>query len=147
MTEITLENITKIFGGREVLRDINLKVKSGDIAVLLGPAGAGKTTLLKIIAGTLKPEKGRVYFDGEDITDLPPQKRNVSMVFQAFALYPNLRVYENIASPLRIKKLPENEIRKQVNEIAELLNIKHILNKMPHECSGGEAQRVVIARA
>lgn len=147
MTEIVLENITKTFRGKKILDNVNLRIKSNDVAVFLGPAGSGKTTLFRIIAGTEKPDKGKIYFDGRDVTDLPPQERNVGMVFQTFALYPNLTVYENIASPLRIKKLPEEEVRKRVNQVAELLNIKHVLNKRPHECSGGEAQRVVIARA
>ncbi|MEM3398276.1 MAG: ABC transporter ATP-binding protein [Nitrososphaerota archaeon] len=147
MTEILLENVSKYIKGKTVLNNINLRVQSADVAVLLGPAGAGKTTLLRIIAGTEKPDKGRIYFDGKDVTDLPPQKRDVGMVFQTFALYPNMSVYENIASPLRIRKLPEAEINKKVKEVAELLNITHILSKKPHECSGGEAQRTVIARA
>lgn len=147
MTEIILENITKTFRGKKVLDDVNLKIESNDVVVFLGPAGSGKTTLFRIIAGTETPDKGKIYFDGQDVTKLPPQKRDVGMVFQTFALYPNLTVYENIASPLRVKKLPEEEIKKQVNEVAELLNIKHILNKRTHECSGGEAQRIVIARA
>lgn len=147
MTEIVLEKISKNIKGKPVLQDIDLRIRSEDIAILLGPAGAGKTTLLKIIAGTEKPDKGRIYFDGTDVTDLPPQKRNVGMVFQTFALYPNLTVFENIASPLRVKKFPDAEIRKQVEQVAELLKIKNILNKKPTECSGGEAQRTVIARA
>jgi len=147
MTEIVLENITKSFRGKRVLHNVSLRVKSGDIAVFLGPAGAGKTTLFRIIAGTEQPDNGKIYFDGKDVTSLPPQKRNIGMVFQTFALYPHLTVYENIASPLRIRKLAEEEIRRQVNQVAELLKIKHILDKKPNECSGGEAQRAVIARA
>lgn len=147
MTRIRLENVSKTIGGKEILRDINLEISSGDVAVLLGPAGSGKTTLLKIIAGTEKVTRGRIYFDNYDVTNLPPQKRNVSMVFQTFALYPHMTIYENIASPLRVKKIPEIEIKKLVEETAELLKIKHVLSKKPSECSGGEQQRAVIARA
>ncbi|MDW8084516.1 MAG: ABC transporter ATP-binding protein [Candidatus Caldarchaeum sp.] len=147
MTEIVLENITKSFRGKTVLENISLKIRSEDITVFLGPAGAGKTTLFRIIAGTEKPDKGKVYFDSQDVTLMPPQKRNVSMVFQSFALYPNMTVFENIASPMRVKNMPEQEIRKQVEEVAEFLGIKQILQKKPHEISGGEAQRTAIARA
>lgn len=147
MTKIILENVSKIISGKRVLHDINLEIESGDVAVLLGPAGAGKTTLLKVIAGTEKCTVGKIYFDNRNVTDLPPQKRNVGMVFQTFALYPHMTIYENIASPLRVKKLPEDEIRKLVEETAELLKIKHVLSKKPSECSGGEQQRAVIARA
>lgn len=147
MTEIVIENVSKRIGGQLVLQDIDLKIKSGDVAVILGPAGSGKTMLLKIIAGTEKPDKGRVYFDGKDVTDLPPQKRDVGMVFQNFALYPNMTIYDNIASPLRVKKISEREIQSRVNEIVSFLNIGTIVNKKPHECSGGEAQRAAIARA
>ena len=147
MTEIIVENITKRFAGATVLENVNFKVRSGEVAVILGPSGAGKTTLLRIIAGTESPDQGRIYFDGEDITNKPPKERDVGMVFQTFALYPHMTVYDNIASPLRAKKMPEQEIRKRVQEVAELLGIPHVLNKRPHECSGGEAQRVVIARA
>jgi len=91
--------------------------------VLLGPSGAGKTTLLRIIAGTESPDSGRIYIDGEDITEKPPKDREVGMVFQTFALYPHLTVFENIASPLRVKKVPEDEIRRRVNEVAGLLGI------------------------
>ena len=147
MTELVVENITKRFRGETVLDNVSFKVKSGEVLVLLGPSGAGKTTLLRIIAGTESPDEGRIYLDGEDITDKPPKDRDVGMVFQTFALYPHMTVYENIASPLRVKKLPENEVKKRVHEIADLLGITYVLNKRPQECSGGEAQRVVIARA
>jgi len=147
LTEVVVENITKQFRGLSILENVNFKVRSGEVAVILGPSGAGKTTLLRIIAGTESPDQGRIYFDGEDVTNKPPKERDIGMVFQTFALYPHMTVYDNIASPLRAKKTSEVEIRKRVHEIAELLGIQHILNKRPQECSGGEAQRVVIARA
>jgi len=147
VTEIRLENISKNFRGINVLDNVTFQVRSGEVAILLGPSGAGKTTLLRIIAGTESPDSGRVYFDDEDMTDKPPKERDVGMVFQTFALYPHMKVYDNIASPLRAKRVPESEIRRRVREIAELLGIAHTLDKRPQECSGGEAQRIVIARA
>jgi len=147
MPELFIKDITKTFRGVKILDNVNFRVKSGEVTVLLGPSGAGKTTLLRIIAGTESPDSGRIYIDGEDITEKPPKDREVGMVFQTFALYPHLTVFENIASPLRAKKVPEDEIRRRVNEVAGLLGITHVLHKRPQECSGGEAQRVVIARA
>jgi len=147
MTTVELRNVTVQLGWVEVLKDISLTIRSGDFVALLGPTNAGKTTLLYTIAGLIRPTKGRIYFDGEDVTDLPPQKRDVAMVFQVFALYPNLTVFENIASPLLVRKINENEVKKRVNEIAELLGLKNLLEKKPSELSGGEAQRVVIGRA
>lgn len=147
MTKIELEGIEKRFLGRKVLDDVSFTVESGDFVSILGAANAGKTTLLRIIAGTLKPDKGRILFDGEDVTHLPPQKRNVGVIFQSFALYPNLSVYENIASPLEIKGFSRDEIDKKVKEIAALLKIQDLLDKSPYELSGGEAQRVALGRA
>jgi ABC-type sugar transport system ATPase subunit len=147
MTSITLKNVTKTIRGKTIFKDLNLTIPSKEVTVLFGSSGAGKTILLKVIAGTESVDRGRIYFDSADVTNMPPKKRDVAMVFQTFALYPHLTIYENIASPLRIKKLPENEIRERINEVAELLRIRHILNKMPSECSGGEAQRAAIARA
>jgi len=147
MTRIVLKNIVKNIRGKNIFNDLNLEIESREVTVFLGPVGAGKTTLFKIIAGTESVDSGKIYFDDVEVTKLPPQKRDVAMVFQNFALYPHLSIFENIASPLRVKKYHENEIKKRVNEIAELLNIKHILDKKPHECSGGEAQRASIARA
>ena len=147
MPELFVKDITKTFRGAKILDGVTFRVKSGEVMVLLGPSGAGKTTLLRIIAGTESPDSGKIYIDGEDITEKPPKDREVGMVFQTFALYPHLTVFENIASPLRVKKVPEDEIRRRVNEVAGLLGITHVLHKRPQECSGGEAQRVVIARA
>jgi len=147
MTTIELKNVTVELGGVEVLKDISLTIKSGDFVALLGPTNAGKTTLLYTIAGLISPSKGRIYFDGKDVTDLPPQKRDVAMVFQVFALYPNLTVFENIASPLLVRKIKRDEMKKRINEIAEILGLKNLLEKKPSELSGGEAQRVVIGRA
>ncbi|MBS7645926.1 MAG: ABC transporter ATP-binding protein [Candidatus Bathyarchaeia archaeon] len=147
MTKIELEGVEKSFLGRKVLDDVSFTVESGAFVSILGAANAGKTTLLRIIAGTLKPDKGRVFFDGKDVTNIPPQKRNVGVIFQSFALYPNMSVYDNIASPLRVGGLPRSEVDKKVMEMASLLRIKELLEKSPYELSGGEAQRVALGRA
>jgi len=146
MADIRIANITKEIKGKRILDDITLEIKDRSFTCILGPPGAGKTTLLRIIAGLETPEKGRIYFGEKDVTDLPPQKRGVSMVFQDFALYPHLTVYKNIASPLIAMKLPSNDIEKRVKEVAKFLKIDELLNRKPHEISGGEMQRVAIGR-
>ena len=148
MASVRLENISKSFIEKEhVLDDISLEIADQTVTSLLAPTGFGKTTLLRIIAGVEKPDKGRVFFGEKDVTELPAQKRNVAMVFQSFALYPNMTTYENIASPLKLMRLPGGEIEERVGKQADSLGIKTLLDKYPHELSGGERQRVAIARA
>ncbi|MEM3713404.1 MAG: ABC transporter ATP-binding protein [Nitrososphaeria archaeon] len=147
MTKVEVKNISKSFFGNKVLNDISFTIETGKFVALLGPSNAGKTTLLKIIAGVVSPDSGRIFFDDVDVTDLPPQKRNVGVIFQTFALYPNLTVYENIASPLRVRKVPNKEIDSKVKEVSNLLKLEAVLNKKPNELSGGEAQRTALARA
>jgi ABC-type sugar transport system ATPase subunit len=147
LVKIVVENVTKKIGRKTVLDNVFFEVESGTITSIVGPAGAGKTTLLKTIAGVEYPDSGRILIDGEDVTDLPPKDRDIAMVFQTYALYPHLKVFDNIAFPLRAKKLPENEIKQRVREVAELLGITHILDRSIYEISGGEAQRTALARA
>ncbi|MEM1678322.1 MAG: ABC transporter ATP-binding protein [Ignisphaera sp.] len=147
MVFLRVENISKKYDDRFVLEGISLDVEKGEILAVAGPPGSGKTTLLKIIAGLIKPTSGRVYIEGVDITDVPPYSRGFSMVFETPPVYPDRSGYENIAFPLKLRKLPEDEIRKRVYEIAELLGIKHVLNRKPSTYSGGEYQRVALARA
>ena len=147
MAKLRVEKVSKKFGPKKVLEDISFEVEEGSFTTLLGPPSAGKTTLLRIIAGVEHPDKGRIFLDDEDITDLPPKDRNVALVYQTFALYPHMKVYDNIASPLKARKLPPDEIRKKIEEISEFLNIHHLLDRYPRELSGGEKQRVAIARA
>ncbi len=147
MPRILLKDIVKKYG-KVIAADIPyLEIKDGEFFGLLGPSGSGKTTTLRIIAGLTKPDKGRVYIGDEDITDVPPEKRNLGMVFQSWALFPHLTVFENIAFGLRLRKLPEEEIRKRVKWAAELLQISELLNRYPHQLSGGQQQRVAVARA
>ena len=148
MVEVRLEGVTKVFRGGVVgVEDINLTINRGEFMALLGPSGSGKSTTLYLIAGIYKPTRGRILFDGEDVTNKPPKDRNIGLVFQNWALYPHMKVYENIAFPLRLKKLPEEEIRKKVREVAEMLRIGHLLDRLPWQLSGGQQQRVAIARA
>jgi len=147
MIFLEIRNIVKGFGGKPALRNVSFEVSKGELFSIAGPPTAGKTTLLKIIAGLLAPDSGKIYLDGNDITETPPSERNIGMLFEIPPVYPNLTGFENIAFPLRVKKLPESEIRKKVLMIAELLGIKHLLDRYPSTYSGGEYQRVGLARA
>ena len=147
MAGIVLEGITKTFGAHQVLKDVTFEVEDKEFFCLLGPPGAGRTTLLRIIAGLEKPDKGHVYIEGECVDDLPIAHRNVSMFFESLALYPNKTGFENIAFPLRIQRVPEGEIDKRVMEVADMVRVQHVLNRLPRTYSGGEAQRVAFAKA
>jgi len=147
LVSVRLENVTKRFGSVVAVRSINMYVGEGEFTVILGPSGCGKTTTLRIIAGLEYPDEGRVYFDDVDVTWVPANKRGVGMVFQSYAVWPHMTVYDNIALPLKLKKLPKDEIDRRVKEAAELLRISHLLNRYPSQLSGGERQRVAVARA
>lgn len=147
MAGIRLEGVVKRFGGTVALKGVDLDIRDGESLVLLGPSGCGKTTTLRIIAGLEKPDRGRVFFDDRDVTSLPPRKRNVSMVFQSYALWPHMKVYDNIAFPLKIRRVDRDEIRRRVKWAAELLGIDDLLDRYPHQLSGGQRQRVAVARA
>ncbi len=129
------------------LKGIDLKIEDGEFFVILGPSGAGKTVLLETIAGLFRPESGRIIINGIDITDLPPEKRGISIVYQDYALFPHLTVYENILFPLRFRKKQKEKLLKLSEFLIESLKIKSILDKYPNQISGGEAQRVALARA
>jgi len=147
LAKLRIENLSKSFYKKTVLKDISMEVPDQSFTSILGPPGAGKTTLLRIIAGVESPDKGKIYLDDVDITRLPPKDRDIAMVYQTFALYPHMTVYENVANPLKAKKLPEEEIKKRVRKVTEFLKISHLLSRYPRELSGGEKQRVAIARA
>ncbi len=144
---LRLKNITKHFGKQKVLNSLSLEVKSGEFHVILGPSGEGKSTLLFIIAGLIKPDKGEVWIKGKNITHLPPQKRNIGFVFQDFALFPHLTVFENVAYGLRAKGLSSKEVKRQVNFYLEMVGLEKHSHKYPHQLSGGQKQRVALARA
>ena len=144
---IELKNISKEFDGEQILKAINLDIHDKEFITLLGPSGCGKTTTLRIISGFVSPDNGDVMFDGKRINDVPPYKRMVNTVFQKYALFPHLNVYENIAFGLRIKKTPDDEIRTRVKEMLSLVNLKGFERKNVNVLSGGQQQRVAIARA
>ncbi|MGB9784335.1 MAG: ABC transporter ATP-binding protein [Fervidicoccaceae archaeon] len=143
---LRLQNIRKKYGKFELAID-EYTFMDKSYNVVLGPSGSGKTTTLRIIAGLEFPDSGRILLDDEDITDLPPFKRNIGLVFQNYALYPHLTAYENIAVPLKIKKMSKEEIDKRIKRVAEILGIAGELEKYPSQLSGGQQQRVAIARA
>jgi len=144
---VRLVNLCKYFGRVKAVDNLNLEIRDGEFVALLGPSGCGKTTTLLMIAGIYKPTKGYIYFDDQVVNDLPPQQRNIGMVFQNYALYPHMTVYENIAFPLKIKKVPKKEIDKKVREVAKFLRIEDLLDRKPSQLSGGQQQRVALARA
>ncbi len=147
MVRVRLEDIWMSFGKLVVLKGINLDVEEGEFLTLLGPSGCGKTTLLRIIAGLYRPIKGRIYFNEEDVTDLPPWKRNIGFVFQDYALWPHMTIFDNIAYGLKLRRLPKQEIRRRVKAVMELLGLEGLENRYPHQLSGGQQQRVALARA
>ncbi|MBW2059078.1 MAG: ABC transporter ATP-binding protein [Deltaproteobacteria bacterium] len=147
MPGIVLKSISKSIRGQKILDNVSMEIEEGSFVCLLGPAGGGKTTLLKIIAGLETPDRGSVFFGNDDVTDLPPNMRNVSMVFQDFALYPHMSVFKNLASPLAAKRLPASQIQKKVEEVAGFLKIDRFLTRKITQLSGGEMQRVAIGRA
>lgn len=144
---LSLENIHKNFGEQKALDGINLSIYKGEFLTLLGPSGCGKTTTLRIIAGLETPDEGRVILGGKDVTDWEPNRREVNTVFQSYALFPHMNVAANIAYGLRLRKTPKEEIRRQVEEMLELVQLPGFGERMPSQLSGGQRQRVAIARA
>lgn len=144
---IELKNISMEFNGEPVLRGINLDIHDKEFVTLLGPSGCGKTTTLRIIGGFINPDEGDVIFNGKRINDVPPNKRTVNTVFQKYALFPHLNVYENVAFGLRLKKTPEKEVAQRVSEMLALVDLKGFERRSVNVLSGGQQQRVAIARA
>ena len=147
MTKLELVDVEKSYGNKRVLNKVSLKVEKGEFFVILGPSGEGKSTLLRIIAGIEKPDSGQVLIDGIDETEVPPNKRNIAMVFQSYALYPNMTVAGNIAFPLKMRHFPHSDMVRKVVEAAKLLRIDDIIDKPVTKISGGQKQRVALARA
>lgn len=147
MVAVSVRNVWMKFGEVTALKDVSLDVNEGELVTLLGPSGCGKTTLLRIIAGLYKPTSGMILFDEEDVTDKPPWERNVGLVFQDYALWPHMTVFDNIAYGLKRRGLPKIEIRERVNNVASLLGLSGLLERYPHQLSGGQQQRVALARA
>lgn len=144
---IQLENVTKVFDGDEALKNISLGIRPREFVTLLGPSGCGKTTMLRIIAGFEKPSSGQVFFEGSNITSTPPYKRRVNTVFQKYALFPHLNVFENVAFGLKIKKADKQQIKTKVTRMLELVGLAGFEKRWVDSLSGGEQQRIAIARA
>lgn len=149
MTDVILqlEELRKSFDGTEVLKEIDLDIHRGEFITLLGSSGCGKTTTLRMIAGLEQPDAGRILLEGQDITNLEPNKRNVNTVFQNYALFPHMTVAENVGYGLKIRKVPKEEIRRRVEEMLRLVQLDGYGKRMPDQLSGGQRQRVAIARA
>ncbi|MCG2724917.1 MAG: sn-glycerol-3-phosphate ABC transporter ATP-binding protein UgpC [Elusimicrobia bacterium] len=149
MANVILEKIAKHYPGNDkpTVNDLNLSINDGEFMVFVGPSGCGKSTVLRMIAGLINTTSGKMLINGKDITDLPPKDRGISMVFQNYALFPHLDVYENISFGLSIRKTDKKEIDKRVNDAAELLGITDFLRKKPKNLSGGQRQRVAVGRA
>lgn len=148
MASISLKHIKKVFaGGVEAVKDFNLEIADKEFIVFVGPSGCGKTTVLRMIAGLEEPSEGEIFIGSKSVHNLPPKDRNISMVFQSYALFPHLTVYENIAFGLRARKTPKSEIEEKVQKASKILSISHLLDRKPKQLSGGERQRVAMGRA
>ncbi len=147
MAEIKFVNITKYYGTTKVLENLNLSVRDGEFLVLVGPSGCGKSTTLRLLAGLEELTSGDILIDGEVVNDIAPKDRNISMVFQNYALYPHMTVYENMAFGLKLRKYKKNEIMKMVRETAEILELQDLLKRRPKQLSGGQSQRVALGRS
>jgi multiple sugar transport system ATP-binding protein len=147
MANLRLENVTKRFGRVTAIQSLNLDIHHGEFFCVLGPPGAGKTTLLRLIVGLERPDEGSVYIEDERVNDVHPRQRDIAMIFQNLALYPDKTVFDNIAFPLRERKVPRDQVKFQVSQVAKTLHIENLLDRKPGNLSGGERQRVAIARA
>ncbi len=144
---IELRGVSKIYDGEKVLDNIDLDIHDKEFITLLGPSGCGKTTTLRIIAGFVRPDEGNLYFNGQDVSEVPPYKRPVNTVFQRYALFPHLNVFENVAFALRLRGAPEEEVQRRVREMLELVRLENFAKRGIAKLSGGQQQRVAIARA
>ncbi|HAA85755.1 MAG TPA: sugar ABC transporter ATP-binding protein [Kosmotogaceae bacterium] len=147
MAEVKIEGVKKYFGDVKALNGIDLTIEDGKFVVLLGPSGCGKTTLLRCMSGLEKLTEGKIFFGEKDVSNHAPKSRNVSMVFQSYAVWPHMKVYDNIAYPMKIKKFDKQEIKKRVMDTAKLLGISELVDRYPVQLSGGQRQRVAVARA
>lgn len=144
---VRLEGVSKVYGNHAVIPPLDLSIRDGEFLTLLGPSGCGKTTILRMIAGLESPSSGRIVLDGEDITYLPPYKRDVNTVFQNYALFPHMTVEENISFGLRMKGVPSDEAKRRIDRVLSLIRLENLRKRYPSQMSGGQQQRVAIARA
>jgi multiple sugar transport system ATP-binding protein len=148
MAEVLLKNVTKIYDNKnKVITDADFKVEDKEFVVLVGPSGCGKSTILRMIAGLEEITSGEIYIDGKIVNDIPPKDRDIAMVFQNYALYPHMSVFENIAFGLKLRKYDKSEIKQRVEEAAAILNLQDYLHRKPRQLSGGQRQRVAVGRA
>src|SRR5262245_58651963 len=147
MAQVLLRNVVKRFDATEAVRGINLDIADKEFVVLVGPSGCGKSTTLRMIAGLEDISAGEIFVDGTVVNDVPPKDRDMAMVFQNYALYPHMTVFENMSFGLRLKRYPKDEIKRRVNEAARILDITELLDRKPRQLSGGQRQRVAMGRA
>ncbi|MFH1754762.1 MAG: ATP-binding cassette domain-containing protein, partial [Candidatus Latescibacterota bacterium] len=148
MAQVQFVDVKKVYDGNVVAaRDINLTIEDKELLVLVGPSGCGKSTVLRMVAGLEDVSEGQILFDGQVVNDMTPKKRNVAMVFQSYALYPHVSVYDNLAFSLKLRKFSKSDIKKRVQETAEILGIDALLKRKPKALSGGQRQRVALGRA
>ncbi|MFO7171289.1 MAG: ATP-binding cassette domain-containing protein, partial [Chloroflexota bacterium] len=147
MASIKYEHVWKRFGDFAALKDLNLDIADQEFLVLVGPSGCGKTTALRCLAGLEEISEGNIYIGDRIVNDVPPKDRDIAMVFQSYALYPHMSVYDNMAFGLKLRKTPKQEIDRRVKEAAEMLKIGHLLDRKPKALSGGQRQRVALGRA
>ena len=147
MSELKLKDIYKSYGKTTVINGLSLDVKDGELVTLLGPSGCGKTTTLRCVTGFLNPDRGDIFIGGRNITEIPPEKRGIGLVFQNYALWPHMTIFENLAFGLKLKKTPSAEIRKKVQEGLETVKLDGYADRYPRQLSGGQQQRVALARA
>lgn len=147
MASVTYEHVTKKFGDVVAVNDLDLHIEDGEFMVFVGPSGCGKTTALRLLAGLEEPTSGNIYIGDRLVNDVPPKDRNIAMVFQSYALYPHMNVYDNMAFGLRLRKVPKQEIDRRVHEAARILGIENLLDRKPKQLSGGQRQRVAVGRA
>jgi multiple sugar transport system ATP-binding protein len=148
MAEVTLKNISKVFdGGKPVVKNVNIDIKDKEFVVLVGPSGCGKSTTLRMIAGLEEITEGEIYIDGKRVNDVSPKDRDIAMVFQNYALYPHMTVFDNMAFGLKLRKFPKQEIKTRVTDAAKILGLEDFLQRKPKALSGGQRQRVAVGRA
>lgn len=147
MAEVKLKNVKKVYKDVVAVEDVNIEVKNREFVILVGPSGSGKSTILRMIAGLEEISEGEIYIDGKIVNEIPAKDRDIAMVFQNYALYPHMNVYENMGFALRLRKFPGEEIERRVKEAAKILGIENLLSRYPKELSGGQKQRVAIGRA
>ena len=145
--KVVIKNVTKTYGSNTAVKDFSADLTDGHLICLLGPSGCGKSTLLNMLSGIVDVTSGQIFFDGNDVTKMPPDKRNIGMVFQNYALYPHLTVLENIAFPLEVLRVPKKERLEKAEKTASLVHVENLLKRFPGQLSGGQQQRVAIARA